>query len=157
LKVILANINVLDWSLSTNKDYGKSFTTPFGPNQQFPIPPLDLSPSDTGLSYSFGDIASLGIGIKITPDIGSKTITTDWSASGDSIGSGSLTYSDPGTSYNFGPVTAGDYSPTTDYANIRLSNFKYFFDIFNIDVSAKYSIRYLWRFGRNRNSKSRSI
>ena len=134
IEVEILEINVIDWNVDINRDYGSSYKTPFGPGEEFPIPDLYLSPDDTGLKWGW-NVASLGIGFTIDPEIGSQTITADWSASGDATGSGIVTYHQSNVPYNFGPVTAGDYGPT-DYANLQLYDYKYYFDICKFDVDA---------------------
>lgn len=116
-------------------DYGKSFQTPFGPYQEFPIPELYLSPDQTGLKIYYS-ILWAGIGLKIDPDLSSDKITASWNAGGDAIGSGLVRYNMPNTNYYFGPVTVNDYSTTTDYANIRLSDYNYYFSICKLTLGA---------------------
>ncbi len=118
-------------------DYSRSFQTPFGPYQEFPIPDLYLSPDQTGLKvYCCANLLWGGIGLKIDPNLGSDKITASWNVGGDAIGSGSTEYNMPNTNYYFGPVLANDYSPTTDYANIRLSDYKYYFTICGLTLGA---------------------
>lgn len=133
--VRIGGYTAIDWSINIDKDYSRSFKTPIGINEELPIPDLDLSPEETGLTYGLG-VAYLGIGLKINPDIDPQKITTDWNANGDSVGSGSTMYNESGTRYEFGPVKAGNYSPNTEYAQIRLSNYKYYFDICKLDLNA---------------------
>ncbi|MCK4825558.1 hypothetical protein KA005_57955, partial [bacterium] len=136
--VEVAEITLIDWeAVDINRDYGKSFETPFGPDEEFPIPDLYLSPEDTGLKWGFS-VANLGIGININPSIGSETINADWSASGDAWGSGTVSYHQPDVPYAFGPATA-DASGPTDYADIQLSDYEYHFDkcLFDVDAIVK--------------------
>ncbi len=135
VKVIIVNVEVIGWYLETNFDRSKSFTTPFGTGASFPIPELVLTPDQTGLKFSWHG-ASLGIGLKIDPDLGSDKITSHWQASGDASGSDGITYKEPQTPVAFGPVTAGDFSSSTNYATVTLSDFRYYFSIFLINLSA---------------------
>jgi PKD repeat protein len=126
---------IIDWNIDIDKNYNRDFKTPFGSGEEFPIPDLDLSPDDTGLKLDW-TIASIGIGLKIDPEIGSETITADWSANGDATGSGTVEYNEPDVTEDFGLVQACECSPTEEDANIQLSDFKYFFDICNFALSA---------------------
>jgi uncharacterized repeat protein (TIGR01451 family) len=135
--VEIAQVNLLDWAIDIDKDYGKSFETPFGPDVEFPIPDLFLSPDVTQLNWDFnGSDFNLGIGLTIDPNIGSETINADWSTNGDAIGSGTVDYSYPNVPYNFGPVTADAAGAPSDYAEIQLSDFEYHFDKCNFDLYA---------------------
>jgi hypothetical protein len=133
--VEVAEIEIIDWNIDIDKNYNRDFKTPFGSGEGFPIPDLDLSPDDTGLKMDW-TIASIGIGLKIDPEIGSETITADWSANGDATGSGTVEYNEPDVTEDFGLVQACECSPTEEDANIQLSDFKYFFDICNFALSA---------------------
>jgi len=118
-----------------NFDYGRSFKTPFGPYQEFPIPELYLSPDQTGLKIYYS-LLWAGVGLKIDPDLGSDKITANWNIGGDAIGSGLVEYRMPNTNYYFGPVMANDYSTTTDYANIKLSDYNYYFTVCRLTLGA---------------------
>ena len=136
IEVVILDINVINWNVDINKDYGSSYKTPFGSDEEFLIPDLSLSPADTDLQWGWDDVAYLGIGFTIDPDIiDSQTITADWSASGDAIGNGDVTYHHPNETYNFGPVSAGDFGPT-NYANLQLYDYKYYFNTCKFDVDA---------------------
>ncbi len=128
-------IPVLDWALDVDFDKSQSFTTPFGPGVEFPITEFDLSPHLTGLEWGFDNILSLGIGLVLKPYLGSDKITADWQAvpGGDASGNGFLRYSSPRTPVIFGPVIACDLGPT-NYAHIRLSEFRYWFTRFLIEL-----------------------
>lgn len=134
--VRFAGKTVIDWTQGNiDKDYGRSFKTPIGPNE-LPIPDLFLSPDETGLKFPFGGIAYYGIGLKIDPNLYSEKITAEWKANGDSIGNGNIEYYNPNINYQFGAVQTGNYSPGTNYAQIRLSNYKYYFKQCNFDIGA---------------------
>jgi 5-hydroxyisourate hydrolase-like protein (transthyretin family) len=141
--VRIAYIPVVDWHIEANKDYGRSFKTPIGPAESFPIPNLDLNPGETGLNFGWS-VASIGIGLVIHPYLSTSKITADWLASGDARGSGLIQYNAPSTTYNFGPVSTGDYNPSTDLAFVGLSNFKYYFNLCRIDASAPVILHLGW-------------
>lgn len=136
VKVIIVNIPVIDWYLETDRNYGKSFKTPLGPNEEFPIPDMKLSADDTGIKQCWYGLACFGVGLNIDPDVGSESVTADWNTKGDALGRGSIKYKQPDATYNFGPMFAIDYDDTTDYANVKLSDFNYYFDKCNFDVAA---------------------
>lgn len=60
----------------------QDFVTPFGLDEngiqrEFPIPAIDMSPDDTGLEYHIG-IISLGLGLRVKPELSSDKITAQW-------------------------------------------------------------------------------
>ena len=133
----LAIGNIGPYYLNRGFDYGNSFKTPFGPYEEFPIAEQILSPDQTHIKYI--DPSSqlwAGIGLKIDPDLGSDKITANWSTGGDAMGNGTTEYNMPYSNYYFGPVTANDYSTMTDYATIKLSDFKYHFTICRLSLAA---------------------
>lgn len=149
VNVRIVYYTVVDWHIEGNKDYGRSFKTPIGPSESFPNLDLNLDPTQTGLKMGWS-IAYLGIGLGINPDLSPDKITADWASSGDSVGNGLLEYHAPGTTYNFGPIHTGDYSSETDYANVRLSNFKYYFDQCRFETNAYVRLHLGWtNFGRD--------
>jgi hypothetical protein len=107
-------------------DYGRSFKTPFGPNEKFPIPELILSPDQTKLKISNG-VLWVGAGLKFEPILGSTKINAKWYASGDAAGEGPIEYQSPDVMYSFS-LQADDYDKSTNYANVKLSNYKYYFN-----------------------------
>ncbi len=133
-EMLMANSKVIDWNVEMDKDFGSSFETPFGPYEEFPIPDIYISPNVTHLEWNWNEI-SLGIGFTINPAIGSQTIDANWSAHGDAAGGGIVTYHEPDVFYDFGPISA-NASEHTGYADIRLDDFKYYFDKFLLDVNA---------------------
>ena len=134
IQMWLIGIGNLGPYIDTNLDYSKSYKTPIGPNERFPLPIFLSSPNDNGIKIQqFG--AYIGLGLKISPDISSGDIIANWAASGDAIGKGSIDYHLPGINYAFGSVKAGDYDKTTNYANIRLSDYKYYFSSCRLTLS----------------------
>ncbi|APH39492.1 hypothetical protein [Methanohalophilus halophilus] len=131
-----------DSGIDIDKDYGDSFETPFGPDEEFPLQSLSLSPDDTGLKWGI-DAVSLGIGLTMDPNIGSETINADWTASGDATGKGTIIYSHPDELYNFGPLIANTSASSSNYADIQLSDFEYHFDKCNFDLYANIDLEIL--------------
>jgi uncharacterized repeat protein (TIGR01451 family) len=118
-------------------DESESFTTPFGSEAEFPIPSITIP------IYSI-DIAVLyfGLGLTIDPHLTSTMLTADWTAvpGSDCSGSGSVTYAAPGAPVTFGLVTAGDIGPS-DRCEVRLDNFRYWFNEFVINLLADLDFR----------------
>lgn len=111
-------------------DESKSFTTPFGPGAYFPIPPANIPIYEWDLAVFY-----FGVGLQVQPNLGSDKVTADWQASGDASGSGQITFSQPGVPVTFGPVNACNLGPTND-AQIQLTEFRYWFNQFLIELSA---------------------
>lgn len=82
-------------------------------------------------------LLSLEVGIGLQPNITSSKITANWQGKEktDCNGSGQIEFTEPNTPVTFGPVTACDLS-AEDKADIRLSDFRYYFNEFSIDISA---------------------
>jgi uncharacterized repeat protein (TIGR01451 family) len=118
-------------------DQSESFTTPFGSDAEFPIP------STTIPIYTI-DIAVLyfALGLQIDPHVTSTMITADWTAvpGSDCSGSGSVTYTAPGAPMTFGPIAAADNGPS-DVCEIRVDNFRYWFNEFVINLLAELDFR----------------
>jgi hypothetical protein len=126
------------YTFNKDLDYGKAFKTPFGPNEKFPIPELDLPPGETGLKFNdpyFGAIW-IGMGLEIIPILGSDKITAKWDAGGDSVGNGSVEYDLADSNYNFGPIITNDYDKNNNYANIKLTDYNYYFNICSLNLDA---------------------
>jgi len=118
--------------VSVNQDSSASFTTPFGTGASFPIPPANIPIYGWDL-----DLFAFSVGLQIDPDLGSSMITADWSAvpGSDCVGSGTLTYTEPGAPVSFGPVTACNQGPT-DQAQIEVTDFDYWFNEFLVTLRA---------------------
>ncbi len=122
--------------VDSHLDYGESFKTPIGPDETFPLPAKEYPPDSTGLKVGrYG--AFVGVGLKISPYLGTQGIIASWTAKGDAIGTGSIDYRLPNINYSFGPVKAGDYDTTTNRANIRLSDYKYYLSICKLTLSGR--------------------
>ncbi len=131
--------NIGPLNLDKGVDYGDNFRTPIGPDEQFSLPVLILNPDQTNLRIFYGNYLAylwMGIGLMIEPKLGSDRISANWIATGDSTGNGLVEYHLPNTDYNFGPIMTDNYDPTTDYANIKLSNYNYYLTVCKLDLSA---------------------
>ncbi len=135
-KATILGVDVVDWALDAEYDASKSFATPIGLGASFPLPTLDLSPDATGLNWTIGIFMSVGVGLSIDPHLEMGGITAEWQAvpGSDASGNGSITYNATGGPVTFGSVIADDFSPTTSYAHIRLSSFRYRFNEFMIEL-----------------------
>ncbi|MFX1443013.1 MAG: hypothetical protein ACFFHV_06325 [Promethearchaeota archaeon] len=109
-------------------DFSKSFTTPLGSGAAFPIDPIEVE------LYS---IYLIGLDLVFNPQLGSDKITARASATGDGrvIGQDVITWTAPNQKKSF-TVRARDYE-ATDYATIILSDFRYYFSKFDIDIGLK--------------------
>lgn len=130
----IVEFEAVDWAIDAEYDASASFTTPFGPSATFPLPSLELSPSETGLEWDIiPSVLAVGIGLSIDPSLRQGEISADWLAvpPSNASGSGSIAYFAPQPPVSFGPVTAGD---ATDPAHIRLTKFRYGLDEFLIEL-----------------------
>ena len=137
LKGWLFNSLIIDESIDTEMDIGKecsiqtgidcqNFVTPFGLDEggiprEFPIPSLYLSPDDTGLELGFAPI-TVGVGLKIDPEVGADNISAEWTASGDASANGTIVYTKASPAqYPIGPIIAtGDFGSNSagqEYSN----------------------------------------
>ncbi len=94
--------------------------------------------------------ASLGVGLGIEVNVGSKLIEADWSAREDASGGGTLDYehaadeddADPSVdvSVPLGPFRADNYNPAdfADFARLTLSDFTYYLNAMEIALKANF-------------------
>jgi hypothetical protein len=119
-------------SVEVNVDKSTSFATPFGSGSALSFPPVTIP------AYGW-DLWALAfeVGAVFTPHITPEGIAVDWEAAPGSAasGSGSFTYGEPGTDYEFGELQACLTGPSHD-ATVRLRNFRYQMGEFSIDVGA---------------------
>ena len=113
-------------AINVDSDHSRSFATPLGSGSTFPIPAATMPVWDLNLS-----LFSLGIDVGFEPRLGSSAITGQWAAAAgsDCSGSGTVTYTAPGAAAAVGPVRACNLGPT-DLAEVRLSDFRYWFNEF---------------------------
>jgi len=119
--------SVIDIGIDVHPDKSTSFPTPFGPGSSFPIPAIEIplySPDIT--------VASLEIGFKLKPELGSDKFTANWQVTGEASGSGSLTYNDPAVAVSLASVNAID---GPGLANFRIDDPRYYFSKFLLDLS----------------------
>lgn len=144
-KLWFLEVPVVNLAIDKNVDVGnycsvetgvdcQDFVTPFGTDENgiprdFHLPPILLSPNDTGLQLNLHAI-SLGLGLKIDPQLGSDKITADWTYTGRSSAKGQVTYvgSSP-MQFSFGQVPAGDFHVgygNTGPESMILDNYRFY-------------------------------
>ena len=103
-------------------DYSKSFKTPVGPGDSFPIPEIEIP---------IWNLWLMVVKLVISPELGSNKITAKKTVTGDAKlkqpQSSIIRWYDEGTIMF--EVEAGDYS-SSNYAHITLSDFRYYFSRF---------------------------
>jgi len=125
----------LEYAVSGGPDYdwSRSFPTPLGPDMEFPIPPFEITVWDSASIIGF---SLLKLNLIIDPQLGSDKITAKATATGDAAGEYNITWSIPDERIPF-TVHADDYGPT-DFAEIELSDFRYYFSIFKLHFGVKF-------------------
>jgi hypothetical protein len=111
-----------------NYDLSQSFQTPLGHAIAFPISPIykKVFEADWVCPFDFLDIYLGG-----QPGFGSDKVTAVANATGDGkvVAGSHMTWTSPGQRLPF-TVLAKNLDPTTSYANISISNFRYYFTNF---------------------------
>jgi hypothetical protein len=111
-----------------NYDLSQSFKTPLGHAIAFPISPIykKVFEADWVCPFDFLDIYLGG-----QPGFGSDKVTAVANATGDGkvVAGSYMTWTAPGQRLTF-TVLAKNLDPTTNYANISISNFRYYFTNF---------------------------
>ncbi len=118
--------DVVNLGVDVDLDKASSFTTPLGAGAMFDLPTINQAV----WSKSIG-IASAEVGIALTPQAGSDKFTADWLVSGEGGGSGAVTYTTSGQPVSLGSLQALD---GPGYATVQLSNFRYYFNQFGLDL-----------------------
>jgi len=115
-----------------NIDLSRSFQTPLGPEAEAPLPGIEVMIFDSAWVIEF---SLLKVFLTIEPTFGSEKITAKASSLGDArvVKGAELTWSAPDQRLNF-TVNADEYDNMTDYAKIKLSDFRYYFTIFKLHV-----------------------
>lgn len=115
-----------------NYDLSRSFQTPLGLGAEAPLPGINIKIFDSAWVIEF---SLLKVFLTIEPAFGSEKITAKAISLGDArvIKGADLTWSAPSQRLNF-TVKADEYDNKTDYAKIRLSDFRYYFTIFKLHV-----------------------
>ncbi len=125
----IAGQSVIDLGVNVDEDESASFATPFGPGEYFPLPGLDVPL----WSKSAAGLASVELGFSMTPKLGSDRVTADWTATGDYVDAGQLTYTAASLPVSFGPLNTIDGPAQTD---VKIDGFRYYFTQFLLEMSA---------------------
>lgn len=108
-----------------DQDYGKTFPTPYGGNPPFPLPVMDIPIK----SWNYG-IVSLGVGLTVTPELGSDTISA-WTNGGLKLDHAG------GQATTFGVKACFAQEPNAPHAQaVELSQYQYWFDSFKLKLGA---------------------
>jgi len=123
-KVKILGADVCPWCqyVEFDEDYGDSFTTPFGVGERFPLPTLELELK----RWDYG-IVALGLGLTITPDVGSSRVTA--MANG-----AALAHTAPATPVPFAVkacIVGGSHQTT-----VQLDAYAYWFNLFVLRLGA---------------------
>ncbi len=159
-KVTVIGIPIVDWAIDEKLDLIElcsiesgidcgNFVTPFGKDEngvprEFPFSEVKLDPDVTGLKLNVL-VFSIGVGLKLDPNIGSDKITAHWLAGEDASGDGSVTYqaSNP-TEYPVGPILVHDVNDTnTAKAKVILDDFKFHLNRQTITLGANIQLSFL--------------
>lgn len=116
---------IIDEAWGESFDWSRDFSTPIGPGMSFPGLP-------TGW-YSIVDEVVLSVDVGSDSRISPDKVTARASTGGDATGAQTLTWSAPSQRIEFN-VHAEDYDPGTDDAHIQLSDFRYYFSIFELEL-----------------------
>jgi hypothetical protein len=158
----ISELSAFSCALTAGIDKFEDFAMPFGADDPFPIDNMDIPVKEIGLSelyknktqnkdsltsgmndeeknayYNFLDkLLSAELGIGLRPEIASTKITAHWNGvtGSDCSGEGDITFTAPNTPVEF-DVT-GCNKGTGQKADIRLSDFRYYFNKFGIKVDA---------------------
>ena len=120
-------------SFGPDYDWSKSFTTPLGPLMEFPVDSFEITVFDSAWIIEF---SLLKLKTVLDPQLGSDKITAKATAGGDAIGMQTITWTSPDQKIPF-TVHAEDLGPT-DFAEIALSDFRYYFTIFKLHFDLKF-------------------
>lgn len=120
------------YNFGPDYDYSKSFKTPVGPEDSFPIPDIEIP---------IWNLWLMVVKLVISPELGSNKITAKKTVTGDAKlkqpQSSTIRWYDEGTIMF--EVEAGDYS-SSNYAHITLSDFRYYFSRFFLHFDLKFDI-----------------
>jgi hypothetical protein len=159
-KLTVIGIPIINWAIDEKLDLIElcsiesgidcgNFVTPFGKDEngvprEFPVPEVKLDPDVTKLRLNIS-VFSIGVGLKLDPEIGSDKITANWQAADDASGKGIVTYlaASP-TDYTIGPIEIQEVSDSDDAkAQLVLDNFKLHLNRQTITVGANIQLSFL--------------
>jgi hypothetical protein len=116
-------------------DLSESFETPLGAGSTAPLPQIKLMFFDAAWFIPFSLVKAY---LTLTPNFGSEKITAKATCVGDGsvVDGGELTWSYPDQTLNT-TIAAEDIDNATDYLEILISDIRYYFTIFNIDIGIR--------------------
>jgi hypothetical protein len=137
--------------LGPDIDESKSFKTPLGSGSRAPLSPeIDIDIFDVIRSLQRPDLNAIMNVISkavtpylvLQPEFGSDKITAEASAIGAVrvTDGASLYWSKPNQTMEFNVSANDEYDPSTDYAKIILSDFKYYFTYFDVNIKLKFDL-----------------
>lgn len=151
---VLGLVN-LGYYIDLSKDFSQTFETPFGENDPFSVGaftiPLITLPADDDNNNNNNnsnddddsDIFEISIGLEIEPQFSSNKIKADWSADAGAGCSeqGTVEYN-PETAAGIN-LTNGCFSSNADPIQLKVDNFRYYFNQFSFEFGAAFSITVL--------------
>lgn len=127
-----------DCNFQVDIDNSYSFTTPLGPGQAFPLGSITQEIYALELQLPDPLVASLSFSLGITPQLGSSRISADWRVLNGGTGNGSVEFTSAGTPVELGYVVV-DAPGSSSAVDVELSNFRYWFNQFLIEIFAEIS------------------
>lgn len=129
-----------DYSNPLFDRFSRSFTTPIGSGATFGLPDIVLPSSETRLRLYVPGAFSLlggGIGLLLHPTVANPVLTARWEVTGDAerAGADTATFSQPNTPIVL-PIMAENKDNGIDTATIRITDFRYSFSNFRIQLGA---------------------
>ena len=118
----------------------RNFVTPFGIDENghqrwFPIPHMIIKAEDSHIYYTIYGV-TIGGDIILEPNIGSRTISAEWTAEGDSCGAGEIIFTGNSPTQQIGPILVADFDNATNKATIKITEITYHFDALELLLRA---------------------
>jgi len=118
------------FSLGVNFDESRSFSTPIGLGETFPLPriPIPLNPLIeiiTGINLD----PFVNLILELGPNLGSDKVTANWKAENGAVGEGSFLWSYNNEKLSFNIQTQNIVAE----AKVTLLEFRYWFTVFTVD------------------------
>jgi len=123
-----ALVPIFDFEI--NFDESRSFSTPIGPGETFPLPRISVPLNPLVEQIIKIDLDPfVYLGLEIDPSLGSQKVTANWEAENGATGEGSLlwTYNNERISFD---IQTQDMMTE---AIVTLTEFRYWFDLFTLD------------------------
>lgn len=118
--------------IDINFDKSRSFSTPIGLSQTFPLPRIPIPLDSFILTLTGVDLSPfVNLALEIGPNLGSDKVTAHWKAENGAVGEGELLWTTDNQKLTFNINTQNMVTTT----KITLSEFRYWFTIFTVDFS----------------------